>query len=87
MSGLTLDIGALIAIERGVRRAALLVESARIRGKRVTVPSPVVVEWWRGQRGTAPRRVPLGTTRRSSRPPASAPIKAAWKPSSAPDDP
>ena len=54
-TGLTLDTGALIAIERRGRRAAALVESARARGARVTVPAAVIVEWWRGQRGPVAR--------------------------------
>lgn len=53
MSGLTLDTGALIALERRVRRAMLLVDRARAGGGRITVPAAVVVEWWRGQRGPA----------------------------------
>jgi predicted nucleic acid-binding protein len=53
--GLTLDTGALIAVERRERRAASLIESTRSRGGRVTVPTAVVVEWWRGQRGPMAR--------------------------------
>jgi predicted nucleic acid-binding protein len=51
VSGLTLDTGALIAIERRDRRTTSLVESARMRGGRITVSAAVIVEWWRGQRG------------------------------------
>jgi predicted nucleic acid-binding protein len=54
-SGLTLDTGALIAIERRDRRATSLVESTRIRGGRITVSAAVIVEWWRGQRGPIAR--------------------------------
>jgi predicted nucleic acid-binding protein len=54
-SGLTLDTGALIAIERRARRATSLVESARTRGGRITVSAAVIVEWWRGQRGPLAR--------------------------------
>lgn len=48
--GITLDTGALIALER--RRAGI---TRRIRAAiqcqdPVTVPSPVVTEWWRGGR-------------------------------------
>lgn len=53
MSGLTLDTGALIALERRRKRALGLVAEARLRGELITVPSPVVVEWWRGQQGAA----------------------------------
>jgi hypothetical protein len=49
--GLTLDTGALIALERRDRRAASLVQSTKARNGRVTVPTTVIVEWWRGQRG------------------------------------
>lgn len=56
--GLTLDTGALIAIEEAtvkrVRSRLYLVLEAALRGRRrVTVPSAVVVEWWREQRGPA----------------------------------
>jgi predicted nucleic acid-binding protein len=51
VSGLTLDTGALIALERKTNRALLLIASARRQGKTITVPASVVVEWWRGQRG------------------------------------
>jgi predicted nucleic acid-binding protein len=55
MGGLTLDTGALVALERKSQRAVSLVEAARRRGWVITVPAPVVVEWWRGQRGPAAR--------------------------------
>jgi predicted nucleic acid-binding protein len=55
MSGLTLDTGALIALERRDRRALSLVGSARDRGARVTVPTVAIVEWWHGQRGLVAR--------------------------------
>ena len=55
MNGLTLDTGALVAIERRDRRAAALIASAKLAGARITVPSAVVVERWRGQRGPIAR--------------------------------
>jgi predicted nucleic acid-binding protein len=55
MAGLTLDTGALIALERRDRRMTVNVDTAKGRGVRVTVPTAVVVEWWRGQRGPAAR--------------------------------
>jgi predicted nucleic acid-binding protein len=67
VGGLTLDTGALIAIERRDRRATSLVESAQMRGGRITVSVAVIVEWWRGQRGPLARLLdafdiePLGT--------------------------
>lgn len=48
--GLTLDTGALVALERRDLRARRLVESAIEHGATLTVPSPVLVEWWRGSR-------------------------------------
>jgi predicted nucleic acid-binding protein len=44
----TLDTGALIALERRDRRIVSILSRARERGVRVTVPTPVIVEWWRG---------------------------------------
>jgi predicted nucleic acid-binding protein len=55
MSGLTLDTGALIALERRSPRALALVAAAQERGEPVTVPAAAVVEWWRGQRGPVAR--------------------------------
>jgi predicted nucleic acid-binding protein len=55
MNGLTLDTGALVALERRDRRAGLLVRSTRDRGARVTVPTVAIIEWWHGQRGPAAR--------------------------------
>src|SRR5687768_14222836 len=53
-ASVTLDTGALVALERRNRRVIALLEAARRRGT-ITVPSAVVVEWWRGQRGPASR--------------------------------
>lgn len=49
MTLVTLDTGALIAIERHELRAASLVRGARERGVRLTTISPVMCEWWRGR--------------------------------------
>jgi predicted nucleic acid-binding protein len=46
---ITLDTGALIAIERRKQRGRLLLDLARQRMARLLVPIPVVVEWWRGR--------------------------------------
>jgi predicted nucleic acid-binding protein len=46
---LTLDTGALIALERRRPRMVRALATARERGRRVTVPAVVVAEWWRGQ--------------------------------------
>lgn len=45
----TLDTGALIAIERRKRRGMLLLDLAKHRLARLLVVVPVVVEWWRGR--------------------------------------
>ena len=55
MRGLTLDTGVLVAIERGGHRARAIVTAAKRRGDRITVPTVVIVEWWRGQRGQPAR--------------------------------
>lgn len=46
--GLTLDTGALIALERRGARALRILTAAKERGMLVTIPAAVVVEWWRG---------------------------------------
>src|SRR5438132_6559085 len=51
----TLDTGALIAIERRKQRGILLLDLARHRLARLLVPVPVVVEWWRGRTDTRER--------------------------------
>ena len=48
MAGLTLDTGALIALERNDRRLVALVERGCARGP-VIVPAVVLAEWWHGQ--------------------------------------
>lgn len=47
--GITFDTGALIALERRSRRARQIVERAMEVKARITAPSPVVAEWWRGR--------------------------------------
>lgn len=49
MTGLTLDTGALVALERRRQRMAQVYRTAVEDGLRVTVPSAVVTEWWRGR--------------------------------------
>src|SRR5688572_6942558 len=46
---ITLDTGALIAIERRKQRAIQFVERAREQRLRLTAPAPVIAEWWRGR--------------------------------------
>lgn len=48
MFGLTFDTGALIALERRAARMGKVLYEARERRLRITVPAPVLAEWWRG---------------------------------------
>jgi predicted nucleic acid-binding protein len=43
------DTGALISAERGKARAARFLRLVRIGRARITIPLPVVAEWWRGR--------------------------------------
>jgi predicted nucleic acid-binding protein len=45
--GITLDTGALIALERGAKRMRIQVKMASETGTRITVPAVVLIEWWR----------------------------------------
>lgn len=47
--GLTLDAGALIAIERRKQRGMHLLELVERRLAVLCTPVPVVTEWWRGR--------------------------------------
>lgn len=47
--GITLDTGALVAIERRKQRGTRLLELARQRLAVLSVPVPVIAEWWRGR--------------------------------------
>jgi len=48
---LTLDTGALIALEHRRPRMAKIFAVARSNGLPITVPAVIVAQWWRGQRG------------------------------------
>ena len=48
MTGLTLDTGALIALESGSRRMAMRVERAVAAGAQLAIPAGVVAQAWRG---------------------------------------
>jgi hypothetical protein len=48
VTGLTLDTGALIALERRKLRMRQVLERAQERDQIITVPADVVAEWWRG---------------------------------------
>jgi predicted nucleic acid-binding protein len=52
---LTLDTGALIALERLDRFILSFLATADEHGLRVTVPNAVLAEWWRGGRGVGAR--------------------------------
>lgn len=52
---ITFDTGALVAIERRDRAMLAFMTAALAAGSKITVPSVVVGEWWRGQRGPAAR--------------------------------
>ena len=45
--GLTLDTGALIALERRRQRMLTLLRGAEASGLTVTAPANVIAEWWR----------------------------------------
>ena len=47
--GITLDTGALIAIERRRQRGTQLLELGKRRLALLSVPMPVVAKWWRGR--------------------------------------
>jgi len=49
LSGITLDTGALIALERRRVRMRQVLERALERNLAITVPADVVAEWWRGR--------------------------------------
>jgi predicted nucleic acid-binding protein len=52
MDPVTLDTGALIALERNKPRARFLMEASKEADARLLVPMPVVSEWWRGRTDT-----------------------------------
>jgi predicted nucleic acid-binding protein len=47
--GVTFDTGMLVALERRKQRAWDLYRRLRERGASVTIPTPVLGEWWRGR--------------------------------------
>lgn len=52
MNGLTLDAGALIALERRRSRVLRIVRAAYDDRRIVTAPAVAVAEWWRGRTDT-----------------------------------
>ena len=53
MTGATLDTGALIALERGSTRMAVLAEEALAGRAELAVPAAVLAQAWRGGGGQA----------------------------------
>jgi predicted nucleic acid-binding protein len=49
MTAITLDTGALIALERRRQRMLGVVKAARLDGIPLVVPGVCVAEWWRGR--------------------------------------
>ena len=49
MAGLTFDTGALVALERQRQRMHRVFATAVRDNVRITVPTAVVAEWWRGR--------------------------------------
>lgn len=47
--GITLDTGALVAIERRKQRGTQLLELAKQRLAILAAPTSVIAEWWRGR--------------------------------------
>jgi predicted nucleic acid-binding protein len=47
LAGITLDTGALIALERGRGQMSRRMKRVHEIGVRVTVPAVVLIEWWR----------------------------------------
>jgi predicted nucleic acid-binding protein len=55
VEGLSFDTGALIALERRSLRMDRVWHAALVSGRPITVPTAVVGEWWRGQKGAVTR--------------------------------
>lgn len=58
---LTLDTGALIALERRRQRMTDVLAHARSRHARIVVPQVVLAEWWRGRSAWRDRILPAVT--------------------------
>lgn len=50
--GITLDTGALIALERRSSRMAKIINEATTYRVVITVPAGAIAEWWRGGKGS-----------------------------------
>lgn len=53
--GMTFDTGALIALERSSKRMRDVFAAATTQRLPITVPAPVLTEWWRGPSKTNER--------------------------------
>ncbi len=53
--GITFDTGALIALEQRRRRMWNILDEATAGAVRITVPAPVLAEWWRARTRLAER--------------------------------
>ena len=53
MAGTTLDTGALNSFERAARRTMVQLKLAQQFGYELTIPTPVIVEAWRGRKRAA----------------------------------
>ncbi len=49
MAGLTLDTGALIALEKKRKGMGEVIEAARQAAASIVVPANAIAEWWRGR--------------------------------------
>ena len=67
MAGITLDTDALIGLERHERRMLARLATWTNADAAITVPSVVVAEWWRGQKGPAARLLDAFTVEPTSR--------------------
>lgn len=55
MIGVTLDTGALVALERRDIRMGDILAATLAHGAKLTVPTPVIAEWWRARTRTRER--------------------------------
>ncbi len=46
--GVTFDTGMLIALERRKASALALLRACKLSRAKITIPAPVIAEWWRG---------------------------------------
>ena len=61
MEGFTFDTGALIALERRSQRMTKVLRLAEEREISITLPTPVLAEWWR-EHGRKGERILAGMT-------------------------